>query len=203
MTEEIFEIPLFPLNTVLFPGGQLPLRIFEPRYLDMISNCMKNESDFGICLIKTGSETGRAPEVYNTGTLCDISYFNMQSDGLLGITANGKQRFTIVEKRVLENQLILAKVQVLEQEPSVPIEIKFAPTVSLLESLFQQLGQPYTRMTKHYDCCSWVSSRLTELLPMDLSKKQNFLEMDDPVSRLEAIWTLLQALAKNKAEESA
>jgi len=191
-------IPLFPLNTVLFPGGQLPLRIFEPRYLDMISNCMKHESDFGICLIKSGSETGKAPEVYRVGTLCDISYFNMQSDGLLGITANGKKRFRIIDHRVKDNQLIVADVEVMEMEPSVPIELKYAPSITLLENLFQQLGQPYTRMKKHYDCASWVSSRLTELLPIELAKKQNFLEMDDPSARIEAIWILLQALAKSK-----
>jgi len=191
-------IPLFPLNTVLFPGGQLALRIFEPRYLDMISDCMKNESDFGICLIKSGSETGTAPEVYDVGTLCDISYFNMQSDGLLGITANGKQRFQIIDKTVMDNQLIIANVEVLEMEPSVPIELKYAPTVTLLENLFQQLGQPYTRMQKRYECGSWVSSRLTELLPIELAKKQAFLEMDDPVSRIEAVWALLQSLAKSK-----
>lgn len=198
MNTETLTIPLFPLNAVLFPGGQLPLRIFEPRYLDMISNCMKNESGFGICLIKSGEETGKAPEVHKLGTLCDISYFNMQSDGLLGITAQGKQRFRILEKQVLENQLIVAEVQLLEQEASVPIELKYAPSVSLLENLFQQLGQPYTRMKKHYECASWVSSRLTELLPIELIKKQGFLEMDDPISRLDAVWTLLQTLAKSK-----
>ena len=198
MTQNRKKIPLFPLNTVLFPGGQLPLRIFEPRYLDMVSDCMKHESDFGICSIKSGSETGMAPEIYNIGTLCDISYFNMQSDGLLGITANGKQRFQIIDKTVMDNQLIVATIEELEMEPSVPIELKYAPTVTLLENLFQQLGQPYTRMKKHYECCSWVSSRLTELLPIELAKKQAFLEMDDPLSRIEAIWILLQSLAKSK-----
>jgi len=191
-------VPLFPLNTVLFPGGQLPLRIFEPRYLDMISDCMKNESDFGICLIRSGSETGTAPEVYNIGTLCDISYFNMQADGLLGITANGKQRFQIVDKTVMDNQLIIANIEVLETEPSVPLELKYAPMVTLLENLMQQLGQPYTRMHKHYECSSWVSSRLTELLPIELPKKQAFLELDDPISRIEGVWALLQSLAKSK-----
>ena len=82
-----FAIPLFPLHTVLFPHGTLPLRIFEPRYLEMVSSCLKTERGFGICLIRSGSEVGKAAETYDTGTLSEITYFNQQADGLLGITA--------------------------------------------------------------------------------------------------------------------
>ncbi|MGD8571467.1 MAG: LON peptidase substrate-binding domain-containing protein, partial [Gammaproteobacteria bacterium] len=89
-------IPLFPLHTVLFPKGTLPLRIFEPRYLDMVSTCMKVGQGFGICLIKEGSEVGKAAETYETGTLTEISYFNVDANGMLCITAQGTQRFHIL-----------------------------------------------------------------------------------------------------------
>ncbi|WP_455218077.1 LON peptidase substrate-binding domain-containing protein, partial [Kaarinaea lacus] len=93
-------IPIFPLHAVLFPGGTLPLRIFEPRYLEMVSTCMKENKGFGVCLIREGSEVGKAANTYDTGTLSEICYFNQQSDGLLGITAKGVQRFKIVSSEV-------------------------------------------------------------------------------------------------------
>ena len=102
-------IPIFPLHTVLFPNGALPLRIFEPRYLDMISTCMKGGDGFGICLIKEGSEVGQAAETYETGTLSEISYFNIDTNGMLCITAQGKQRFHILSKSVQANQLTIAE----------------------------------------------------------------------------------------------
>ena len=199
-SEHDLEIPLFPLNTVLFPNGHLPLRIFEPRYLEMVSDCMKTNSGFGICLIKSGEETGTVADTHDIGTLCEISYFNTHSDGLLGITASGKQRFRILSRHIENNQLIYARVKLLDSETSMPIDMKYSATVSLLESLFNQLGQPYTRMEKHYDCASWVSSRLTELLPIELKKKQHFLEMTDPHARIEALWTILQSMARTKPE---
>jgi len=191
-------IPIFPLNTVLFPEGRLPLKIFEPRYLDMVSNCMKTESGFGICLIKEGSETGGAAVVHATGTLCEITYFNAQSDGLLGITATGRQRFKIESSEVKSNQLKVAAISLLENEASCQVEQTHTAAVQLLQKLLDQLGQPYTKMPKRYDCASWVSSRLTELLPFSLYKKQQLLEMNDPATRLSKIQGIMQKMAMNK-----
>src|SRR5512139_2924175 len=97
---ERLRIPLFPLHTVLFPGGPLALRIFEPRYLDMISRVMKEERRFGICLIQEGEEVGDAAQPHTIGTLGRISYFNRRSDGLLGITVQGEQRFRILKTEI-------------------------------------------------------------------------------------------------------
>ena len=198
---DTLHIPIFPLNTVLFPGGCLPLRIFEPRYLDMVSQCMKTGSGFGICLIKEGKETGTAAKVYDVGTLCDISYFNTQADGLLSITATGKQRFKIVDQEIRPNQLTVATVSILRDESSQPIPANFNSAVNLLEKLFEQLGQPYKKLPKNYQCASWVSSRLTELLPFDLQEKQKYLELDDPIERLNALWQILKSYSKTETEE--
>jgi len=187
-------IPLFPLHTVLFPSGSLPLRIFEPRYLDMISTCMKTEEHFGICLIKEGTETGKAALTHETGTLCGINYFNTDSNGVLCITAFGKQRFTIKSKQVQRNQLIIAEVSLLPNEPQHPIEDKFSPAVDMLRKLLEQLGYPYAKMDKKYDDASWVSGRLVELLPLQLEQKQSFLEQNNPVQRLEQLWQLMKEL---------
>ncbi|HEY0720771.1 MAG TPA: LON peptidase substrate-binding domain-containing protein, partial [Gammaproteobacteria bacterium] len=93
-------IPLFPLHSVLFPGGPLALRIFEPRYLDMVSRCMREECAFGISLIQEGDEVGDAAQPYEIGTLARISYFERRPDGLLGITVRGEQRFRIIDTEV-------------------------------------------------------------------------------------------------------
>jgi Lon protease-like protein len=184
-------IPLFPLHAVLFPGGTLPLRIFEPRYLDMVSDCMKQQKGFGVCLIREGSEVGKAADTYEIGTLSEISYFNKQPDGLLGITAHGQQRFKILSQEVQANQLTLAEVTLLENEPSCPLPEQFTATANILRKLLEQLGYPFIKMEQKYNDASWVSSRLAELLPIRLEQKQYFLQLDDPIQRLERLMALL------------
>lgn len=187
-------IPIFPLHTVLFPHGKLPLRIFEPRYLDMISNCFKSGNGFGVCLIRDGSEIGKAAETYETGTLSEITYFNKQADGLLGITASGKQRFHILSKRVEPNQLTIAEVELLPNEPGQAIPAQYKPAVDVLKRLLDQLGYPFIKLEKHYEDASWVSGRLAELLPIRLEQKQYFLQLDNPLQRLERLWCLMEDL---------
>ena len=187
-------IPLFPLHTVLFPNGALPLRIFEPRYLDMISTCMKGGEGFGICLIKDGSEVGKAAETYETGTLSEISYFNMDANGMLCITAHGKQRFHILSKSVQHNQLTIADVELLPNEEEQNIPKEFTPAVEVLRNLLEQLGYPFAKLEKHYDDASWVGSRLAELLPLRLEHKQYLLQLDDPIQRLDRLWQLMEEL---------
>ncbi|NOX92370.1 MAG: peptidase S16 [Gammaproteobacteria bacterium] len=187
-------IPLFPLHAVLFPGGALPLRIFEPRYLDMISGCMKEDKGFGVCLIRDGSEIGKAADTYDTGTLIEICYFSKQPDGLLGITACGQQRFKITSREVQSNQLTMAEVTLLDNEATCPLPEKFNSAANVLRNLFEQLGYPFVKMEKKYDDASWVGSRLAELLPVRLEKKQYFLQLDDPIQRLEQLSALLEDL---------
>ena len=187
-------IPLFPLHTVLFPNGALPLRIFEPRYLDMISACMKDGKGFGICLIKEGSEVGEAAETYETGTLSEISYFNIDANGMLCITAHGKQRFHILSKSVQSNQLTIADVELLPNETDQKIPDNYAPAVEVLRNLLEQLGYPFAKLEKRYDDASWVGSRLAELLPLRLEHKQYLLQLEDPIKRLDRLWQLMEEL---------
>src|SRR5512144_1891243 len=111
------ELPLFPLNTVLFPGGVLPLRIFEPRYLNMVSECMKADHGFGVVAIQEGSETGIAASFQKIGTLARIADFDRLEDGLLGITCQGGQRLQVMSHRVQADQLILGRVNFLPDDP--------------------------------------------------------------------------------------
>lgn len=188
------EISLFPLHAVLFPGGALALRIFEPRYLDMISECMKQERPFGIALIQEGAEIGKAATPYEVGTLSEITYFQQLPDGVLGITATGVQRFRIEEHEVLPSELIIARVQFIPNEPEAAIPAQFQPLVDLLRQIVEQLDYPYAKMEKRYDDAAWVGARLTELLPLKLAQKQYLLQMNDPIQRLERLAALLEDL---------
>jgi Lon protease-like protein len=188
------EIPLFPLNTVLFPQGILPLRIFEPRYVDMVSACMKTGSGFGVCLVRDGSDVGAAAKFYTTGTLATIVDWNQLPDGLLGIRVQGQQRFTVLSSRVKPDQLITAEVEMIPDDPHYAIPAMYAPLQDLLRRGIQQLGRPYTDMPTDYDNASWVSCRLAELLPLPLTAKQEFLQSTKPVERLEQLFNVWQKM---------
>ncbi len=191
---ERLTIPLFPLHTVLFPGGPLPLRIFEPRYLDMVSRCLKTETGLGICLIREGSEVGAAPQVCDVGTLSFITYWNKRSDGLLGITVRGAQRIRIVSRHIAPNQLTSADVELIANEPEVSLPKQFAYLADLARRIIDQLEPPYTTMDKRFDDAGWVGARLTELLPLALATKQEMLELSDPLERLMRLGRLLPEL---------
>jgi Lon protease-like protein len=185
-------VPLFPLNTVMFPGGVLPLRIFEPRYLDMVSDCLRNDTPIGVILIREGREVGRAADTYDMGTLSIISYWNRRNDGLLGITLRGTQRFRLLSHEVMPNQLVMAEVEDLPAPQSIQVHSKYQPMANLLRKIIAQLEPPYTTMPAHYDNLEWVSARLCEFLPMPLESKQQLLECDDIISRIEQLYMMMQ-----------
>lgn len=184
------KIPLFPLNAVLFPGGALPLRIFEPRYLDMVSECMKSETGIGVVLIAEGLEIGAAAKPCEVGTLSTISYWHKRSDGMLGITLTGEQRFRILSLELMPNQLTIAEVELLAgfSEPEIENNERL---VKLLKQIIAQLEPPYTTMAKNYESLEWVSARLIELLPLQLHEKQKLLNMGDVDERISYLHPLL------------
>lgn len=185
-------LPLFPLHSVLFPEGPLPLRIFEARYLDMISQCLKAGTGMGICLIRSGSEVGEAAETHDIGTLSHITYWNQRRDGILGVTVRGERRFRILSRAVQPNQLIVAEVELLPPEATAPVPEPYAFLVRLLEDIIAQLGHPYVNLPKKYHEANWVGARLTELLPLRLDQKQDLLQLDDPLMRLERLTAILR-----------
>jgi len=188
------EIPLFPLRTVLFPGGSMPLRIFEPRYLEMVSECLKSGNPFGICLIREGSETGRAATFQQIGTLASISYWQRLPNGMLGITVQGGQRFQILSSHARTNQLIRATVKLLPAEQKCHIPAHHQRASELLHNMLEQLGLPYNKPPTDYEDAGWVGCRLAELLPLPLSQKQQLLQLTDPLQRLEYLYELLEKL---------
>jgi len=187
-------IPIFPLHSVLFPGGPLALRIFEARYLDMVSRCLRDESGFGVVLIRGGKEVGKAADVFDVGTLGQISYWEQRKDGLLGITVTGEQRFRILESEVQANQLRIAEVELLPNTGTMPLPEAYQHLATLLARILDELGHPYITLTRQYDDAEWVGARLAELLPLELEQKQRLLQLDDTLQRLERISELVAGL---------
>lgn len=177
------QLPLFPLNTVLFPGGPLPLRVFEPRYLDMVSRCLREETGFGVVLIREGAEVGVA-DTFDVGTVAEIVDWYQGSDGLLGVTAEGKHRFELVSTERQPDGLYVGSVRPIEAEPEIPVPDEYQFLTRLLKDILDELGSHYQSIEKRYGDSAWVGYRLTEILPLPLKMKQSVLEMNDPVARL-------------------
>lgn len=189
------EIPLFPLQTVLFPGGPLPLRIFEPRYIDMISRCLKTDVGFGVLLIRSGGETSPA-EPHDIGTIARIVDWDQLSDGTLGVVVVGGGRFLLRRAWRQPDGLNMGAVELLETEPTVLLPERFHDMGRLLQGVFGDLGPHYRHVTPDFGDAGWVGCRLAELLPIELEQKQHCLELSDPLRRLEYLEPLLKGLGR-------
>lgn len=186
-TPERLEIPLFPLDTVLFPGGVLPLKIFEQRYLDMAVACMKEKRPFGICLIASGKEVGGVAEPHAVGTLAEIANWEMEQLGILMITAHGGKRFRILEKVATPDHLLRATVEVIEDDGPLPVPTERQRLLPLLRRIAGDIGPARFPEPHRFDDAEWVGYRITEILPVQNLAKQKLLELEDPISRLEIL----------------
>lgn len=216
-TLTLTSLPLFPLGTVLFPGGLLPLQIFEVRYLNMIGKCHKTGAPFGIVSLTQGSEVrkpadpstgdklpggdGFAHEAFNTiGTLASIREFSVPQPGLMVIECTGIQRFEISRHEKLKYGLWIADVTRLEDDLSVKIPHDLQKTADALGKMIKSLqqrdvpadGQIPLLAPYHLDDCGWVANRWCELLPMPLALKQRLMELDNPLLRLELVCDILE-----------
>jgi len=192
------DLPLFALQAVLFPGGRLPLRIFETRYMDMAKACLRDGAPFGVCAIREGAEVGAPATPYGVGTLARIAHWDMPQLGLLEIVAEGGGRFRILERRVQRDGLALAKIEFLPEEIDAPVPTAGAHCARLLERIIER--EPALFAPPHrLDSSAWVSARLAELLPLPLSVKQDLLELEAGEARLARISDLLRADARSES----
>lgn len=179
------DLPLFPLSTVLFPGGRLDLRIFERRYLDLVRDCARDDTGFGVCLILEGAESGAPACPVAVGTLARITDFRTLPDGLLGISARGGERFDVATTRVRDNGLVRGEVRFRPAEPLLPVPPEHGLLATILERLLEQIGGELAAVERHrYDDASWVGFRLAEALPLTQPEKQHLLQLNDPLQRL-------------------
>ncbi len=181
----LVDIPLFPLSAVLFPGGPLSLRIFERRYLDLVRDCARDSAGFGVCLILAGREAGEPAVPAAIGTLARITDFCTLPDGLLGISAEGGERFQVATTRVRDNGLVHGEVRFWPDEPCVEVPPEHGLLATILERLLDQVGGAVAKVDRaRFDDASWVGFRLAEMLPLAQPEKQHLLQMTDPLQRL-------------------
>jgi Lon protease-like protein len=193
---EPWSLPLFPLHTVLFPGGVLPLKVFEQRYIAMTKMCLRDERPFGVCLITQGDEVARGdgamPEIATVGTLARITDFDMPQMGVLHLMTEGSARFEVREREADASGLIVAQVTTLAEEPRHSLAETYARLAKLLALIASRVGPQNFPAQTRYDDATWVGYRLAELLPLPLSIKQSMLEVNDANVRLAALKQFLE-----------
>ncbi|PCE31577.1 LON peptidase substrate-binding domain-containing protein [Burkholderia ubonensis] len=203
LSTTLLDLPLFPLHTVLFPGGLLPLKVFEARYLDMSRACLRDNAPFGVCLLKSGPEVAQEGAVSVPETIgcmariveCDTGEF-----GMLFLQAIGTQRFELLSHRVEANGLLVGIAEPLPDD--IPLEgeqalAQFGACSEVLERIIDALKQknepdklPFCEPFR-LDDPSWVSNRLAELLPLDLRARQKLMEFPDVGARIDAVHHVL------------
>ena len=191
-------VPLFPLKTVLFPGGMLPLKVFEQRYVEMTKACLKDEKPFGVCLLKEGDEVARpgpkarAPDFAAIGTLARITACDVPQLGIFHLKTEGGTRFQVQSHNIAENGLVVGQVTTIPPEPTVALPESYQPLAALLELLIKRVGREHFAADPKLDDASWVSYRLAELMPLPLAIKQSMLEINDSEVRLRALAQFLK-----------
>jgi hypothetical protein len=195
--ERIQQLPLFLLQTVLFPEQRLPLRVFETRYMDMVSACLKNEKPFGIVLIRNGGEVGEIAEPERVGTLAYIEKWEMPQAGLLHILVRGDRRFRI-EDTAHSGRLVRADISLWGHEKEQAIPPEFADMAEFVRAVIRDFDPQLIAKPHRYEDASWVGMRLAHLLPVEARLKQAWLEEQDPVARLKSIKETLDRMAVNE-----
>jgi Lon protease-like protein len=165
----------------------------------MVSQCMKTSSPFGVILAEPSPDTGLV-SMRSIGTLATIVDWFQGSDGLLGITASGAERFRLLNIEQQDDGLNIGTVELLTPETAVPLDDEFVSMAALLRAVIDDLGRLYENFDKHYDDTTWVGFRFAEILPLELVQKQYFLELDDPVERLRALRPSLQQLREEQMQ---
>jgi Lon protease-like protein len=186
-------VAVFPLNVVLFPGGLLPLRIFEPRYVRMVTECVKDDQPFAVAtIVDGGPDVGALSMTAPVGTLARIVDWEQGDDGLLGLVCEGEQRCRIGELEVESDRLLRGRVSRLEEPMPRPVPRDLEWLGRLLRELLEQLGSPYDRLIHGAPSADHVAARLTELLPLPLEQKRALFDLDDSVERLRRLAALLR-----------
>ncbi len=193
-TPAVRMLPLFPLATVLFPGGRMPLKIFEQRYLELAKACIKDDGTFGVCGIREGGEVGKPAIPYAVGTEARIAEWDMPQPGIFHVVVEGLQRYVARNWKAEPGGLLVAEVDTVSaEEPcGIPEELRLCAEVLRHLLADHQIEPAQT----HYADAVWVGYRLSELLPFKLKVKQDLLEMNDSLTRLRIIDQFLRQNAK-------
>ncbi|MEC9300040.1 MAG: LON peptidase substrate-binding domain-containing protein, partial [Pseudomonadota bacterium] len=199
---ETEQIPLFPLRVVMFPGGRLDLQIFERRYIDLVSHCMRTSTGFGVCLLKEGEEViqeGIDQTIHRTGTYSNIIDWDQLENGLLGITVEGSTKFNIEDCWQIDSGVLQANVEFSQTDSvgkeSIPLDNQFSALADLLQNLESHPLIEQKNLAIDYNNLWDLGWRLSELIPIDVEQKQQLLELDDPWERIQNLEQLVSDLA--------
>jgi len=195
------ELPLFPLNTVLFPEGPLSLRIFEPRYVDMVRRCMREQLPFGVVLIRDGGEVGAVASIADVGTTARIVDFQALPDGLLGLECVGERRFRVLRRWQQPDGLNMAEVEWLPEIHAEPLQDDQDYLGKLLGAVWPRIAEPYQHVPQRFDDASWVGYRFAEIGPLDRADRQAFLEMEDTAARIRRIAEIIPSPNSPSADD--
>lgn len=187
------EIPIFPLGTVLFPRGMLPLRIFEQRYLEMTKICIRDNAPFGVCLIREGHEVGNPAVPHTVGCTAHILRWDMPHLGLFHLMTEGGSVFRILEQWSSRTGLLHAQVELEPPAPEVALPEAFQPLAALLETIMSKVGADRFPSPARLDDAAWVAYRLAESLPLEASLRQQLLEVRDPLLALDEVKAFLRS----------
>jgi uncharacterized protein len=186
------KVPIFPLGTVLFPGGLLPLKVFEVRYVEMAKACLKDGSPFGVCLIREGAEVGAPAVPEPVGCLARIAEFDVEELGIIKVKAQGLDRFRIVSTDVNRQGLVVARIEDLHPEAPVNEAEGLAESADFLRKVIAGIGRERFMEPHRFDDAGWVGFRLAEILPLRMDVKQKLLELTDATLRLAILYKFLQ-----------
>ena len=201
---ETQQIPLFPLRVVMFPRGRLNLQIFERRYIDLVTHCMRTSSGFGICLLKEGEEVvqeGTNQTIHRTGTYSNIIDWDQLENGLLGITVEGSAKFSIEDCWQSDSGVLQGSVQFNETDnvgrETIPLDDQYTALADLLQNLESHPLVEQKKLIIDYNNLWDLGWRLSELIPIEIEQKQQLLEIDDPWERIQSIEQLVSDLAND------
>jgi len=200
------KFPLFPLPLVLFPGGKLPLQIFEARYVDMVRESLRHDSGFGIVLIEQGNQVIRdpatpSPQVTQIGTYVHIVDFDQLPNGLLSIVVQGQQKFTILNVSERDDRLMIADAEFVTAEENTRLPVDKTYLAQLLEKLAEHEAVQMLNLSIDFDNAADVSCRLAELLPISNGAKQHLLELEDAAARLDELASIVSQLQQTKPSD--
>jgi Lon protease-like protein len=194
-------IPLFPLSTLLFPKGRLPLQIFEPRYLDLVSRCLKEDNGFGVVWLREGSEVASDDEENGhrfapLGCFAKIVDWDQLSNGLLGITIEGQQKFRLLSSHQRDDKLHMGEVEWLEDDPFIPMPEGAGELKNLLRTLMEHPHVARLQLDPEVEDVATLSFILAQLLPIDESIKFELLSEQDPLERLDRLMSMLDEMSQ-------
>ena len=194
-------IPFFPLQSIVLPGGLFPLRIFERRYLDMVRDCIKNNTGFCITLTRNNSQKEHVSDIYNYGCYVKITDWNQLDNGFLGITVEGINKVKVLSRDLDKTNLLVGEIENIELEKEYMIPQKYLLLSRFYKKIYPGIKHVISFKKERYADASWVGFRLIECLPLDSSTKNKLIAMDHAIERLDMLNIIIQKLYKAEVSE--